>query len=374
MPVLEITPRTIPFAAAQIGSWTIFAIAFGMLVVGLGLFFWGLRRSFRHRRTVNPVLWALFAAGFVLLIFSIFPDAAAEGDLGGFTLGGAFAGFAVLWWLGTRLGREAIDADENVERMKQELEGLRAGSAIGSSATDDPVLPPGGDLRYAVNGAKGRELVIITGDLMRVRADVWISPENTNMQPSRFHERSVSAMIRYHGAKHDEDGEPLDDVIGDELAAAMQARHKSVVPEGAVVPTSAGSLTDSHGVKRIYHVAAVVGSLAGGYRPASQIDRCVTRALERMDSVEEEKYHLTTVALPLLATGVAGGDPEQIAPKLVGAAAEYLNQHDGSRVKRVYLVAYRSSELQHWMRAAGSCSLLRRIGGSVEQMLETPVP
>jgi hypothetical protein len=363
-----------PFAAVEIRiNWTIFGLALGLMAAGLALFFWGVRRrNVPYLHTTNPIVWALVAMGPALLLFSIFPDTTAEGKLGTFTLGGAFAAFALVWWQGARLGREGIDADANVDGIKAALAAARRDAAIAKPARDDPILRQQDDLRYAVRGRKGKELVILTGDLLKVhQADVWVSPENTNMQPSRYHERSISAMIRYYGAQRDADGDPLDDVVGDELSAAMRQRNKSVVPAAAVIPTAPGALAASNGVKRIYHVAAVEGSPGGGYTPVAQIGRCVTQALERMDAPDEAVHGAVTIAFPLLATGVAGGDPAKIAPELVAAAADYLKQHEGSRVQRVYLLAYRQSELHHWTNSTGaSTATLKLIGGSAQELLE----
>src|SRR4051794_19483527 len=87
------------------------ALGVALMVVGLALFFIAVRRrGFEFARTSNPIVWALIAMGPALLLFSIFPDSSAEGDLGTFALGGAFAAFAATWWFGTREGRKGIDA------------------------------------------------------------------------------------------------------------------------------------------------------------------------------------------------------------------------------------------------------------------------
>jgi hypothetical protein len=349
---------------------TIFALAIGFIAAGLILFFWGVRRrNLPYVRTTNPLVWALVAMGPALLLFSIFPDSTAEGTLGAFTVGGAFAAFALVWWLGTRLGLAGIEADAGEERLRAETVAATRAHAIAAPAASNPVLQEQHDLRYAVRGCKGKELVILTGDLIHVRdVDVWVSPENTNMQPSRYHERSISAMIRYFGAGRD-DGDPCDDVIGDALATAMAARSRSVVPAHTVIATGSGALAATNGVKRIYHVAAVQGIPGGGYEPVAQIGRCATNALQRMDHPDEAAYGARTIILPLLASGTAGGDAGQIASELVATSAAYLKSTPGTRARTVYLLAYRLSELHHWRSGAEASSLLECRGGSAESLL-----
>ena len=348
---------------------TIAGLALALLIAGLVLFFWGVRRrNLSYMRTANPIIWALVAMGPALLLFSIFPSTKAEGELGTFTLGGAFAAFALVWYLGTRLARDGIDADADVEGLRAALATARSGK-FARAQTDDPTLRVQDDLRYRLRSRKA-ELVILTGDLRNVRqADVWVSPENTNMQPSRFYERSISAIIRYYAAERDDVGDPRRDVIGDDLTDAMHRRSKTVVPAAAVIATGPGALAASNEVKRIFHVAAVEGSPGAGYAPVAQIGRCVTRALERMDAPEEAAHDLRSILFPLLGTGVAAGDAESISADIVSAAAEYLKQREDSRVRRVYLLAYRRSELYHWIAAADGCNLLECVGGSVERQL-----
>jgi len=63
--------------------------------------------------------------------------------------------------------------------------------------------------RFAMLDAPGRILGIATGNLADVRkgiADVWVNPENTNMEMARAYDPSISGMIRYYGAIRDNTG------------------------------------------------------------------------------------------------------------------------------------------------------------------------
>src|SRR3954447_23890918 len=154
-------------------NWSIFGVALGVMAAGLGLFFWGVRkRSLPYLRTTNPIIWALVAMGPALVLFSVFPDSSAEGKIGAFQVGGAFAAFALVWFLGIRLTREGIDADGELERLRDQVAAAGAGSRTG-----DPVISTQERVRYRVRGSRGRDIVVVTGDLANVRdADVWVSP------------------------------------------------------------------------------------------------------------------------------------------------------------------------------------------------------
>jgi O-acetyl-ADP-ribose deacetylase (regulator of RNase III) len=356
-------------------SWPIFGLAMFFLASGLGVFFWAVRRpAARYLHATNHLVWSLVAMAPTLLLFSLFPGSSASGNFVGFTVGGAFAAFAAVWYFGSHFGTRGIDADLKLSELRQAnatlVSRLATGAGSGPPAAD-PVLLEQHELRYAVRGRRGREIVILTGNVLDVHAiDVWVSSENTNMQMARFHDRSVSALVRYYGAGRDGDGEPVDDLVADELADCMRQRGKQVVPAGAVVVTSPGMLAASNGVKRLYHVAAVEGQPGAGYRPVAEIARCVTNAVARMDDEAEAIHGARTILFPLLGTGVAGGEAVTIAGRLVSAAAQYIAAHERCRAQRVYFLAYRRSELHHWVAAADACSLLQRIGGSAEALLE----
>ena len=70
------------------------------------------------------------------------------------------------------------------------------------------------------------------------------------MQMPRFFEGSISATIRYYGAKRDFAGRVVDDTIADELKHAMGGV-TDVVP-GTVVVTGAGELGTPTASRRSY--------------------------------------------------------------------------------------------------------------------------
>ena len=146
------------------------------------------------------------------------------------------------------------------------------------------------ELRYRIDGKRKRELVIITGELADVTGvDVWVSSENTNMQMARYYDRSISSLVRYLGAVKDEAGTSGRGLlIADELSRCMVEFKRAVQP-ATVVATGSGELQRTHGVKRVYHVAAVYGQVGVGYKPVGNIAKCVTNALTKLDA-EDDVY------------------------------------------------------------------------------------
>jgi O-acetyl-ADP-ribose deacetylase (regulator of RNase III) len=198
---------------------------------------------------------------------------------------------------------------------------------------------------YRVSGPRHRpdaHIGLVTGDIRRVvDADVWVNSENTEMVMSRFAEYSISAIIRFEGATHDETGGVIQDVIAEELRRKVSGR--TPVAPGSVVTTGAGELAERNGVRHIIHVAAVQGEPGEGYRQVADIGRCVTNVLdeaERLATVDSVR----SVLVPLLGTGVAGGDLEATVHTMVGGVVDYFARHREGALRVVYLLASTARE------------------------------
>jgi O-acetyl-ADP-ribose deacetylase (regulator of RNase III) len=194
---------------------------------------------------------------------------------------------------------------------------------------------------------------IRTGDLRRwPGVDVWVNSENTNMQMARFYDRNLSAVIRYYGARKNENDEIVEDTIASELAEKMQGRES--VSLGTVFDTSAGALAETHRVKKIFHVALVQGVPGEGYRAAREmIDTCVSRCLRRMDSGGGKTAELKSIAFPMMGTGAGGEDVREVAKLLIGTAVGYLEQNPGSVVEKVIFMAWNRRDLAACLAACG---------------------
>ena len=198
----------------------------------------------------------------------------------------------------------------------------------------------------------GRRIGVVTGDIRQVRcANIWVNPENTEMEMARVHEFSISAIIRYEGATHDARGRVAEDLIADELTAKV-AGHRPVEP-GAVIITGAGRLRELNDVHHVVHVASVHGEPGSGFHPMRDVGRCVTNALQAVEQLEMP----VNILFPLLGTGNAGGDVGRTATSLVHEACNYLRAAPATRIETVYFLAYTDQELNACRRALKAARL-----------------
>jgi len=191
---------------------------------------------------------------------------------------------------------------------------------------------------YPLVNAPGKEIGIITGDIQNIKnVDVWVNSENTNMQMSRHYERTISGAIRYLGAIKDRAKRVTDDVIANELWEIVGPMG---VDPAAVISTTAGGLTKTHGVKKIFHAASVRGQVGRGYTSIPDIDECVRNALEVADSDEMTNEDIHSILFPLMGTGARKLDPQVVARDLISAAISYLEENKNSKIDNVYFLAF----------------------------------
>src|ERR1700677_319474 len=188
-----------------------------------------------------------------------------------------------------------------------------------------------------------RRMGIITGDIRRIRhIDIWVNSENTDMKMSRFEEYSISAIIRYDGARRDPVGHVIEDTVADELTRTVSGR--CPVAAGTAIRTGPGQLAESHNVRAVIHVAAVYGELGAGYRQIRDVGRCVTNALIEVDRMPDHDRDVP-VLLPMFGTGQGGGNRERTSGVLVGAAADYLAETPITQISTVWFLAHTYDEL-----------------------------
>ncbi|MBE1533160.1 NB-ARC domain-containing protein [Actinomadura algeriensis] len=208
-------------------------------------------------------------------------------------------------------------------------------------------IPDSTRYEYGIRGgpaAAVRRIVgIVTGDIRRVRdIDVWVNSENTDMKMARVEEYTISAIVRYEGARRDAAGRVVEDVIADDLARRVPGA--GPVAPGTAIRTGPGGLAESHNVRAIVHVAAVYGEPGAGYRQVREVGRCVTNALIEAERVPDPGRDVT-VLFPMLGTGQGGGSIERTAAVLIGAAADYLADAPVSRISAVWFLAHTYAEL-----------------------------
>jgi O-acetyl-ADP-ribose deacetylase (regulator of RNase III) len=192
----------------------------------------------------------------------------------------------------------------------------------------------------------GKQIGIITGDLQNIKeADVWVNSENINMQMARPYERSISAVIRYMGAQKNKAGRIKEDTIANELLEAMDG--ETSVDPGCVLYTGAGTLSETNNVKHILHAAAVVGQVGMGYSTIEKITECIRNSLEVLDDPRKlAGENLRSILFPLMGTGDAKRNAEDVANDLIEEAIAYLEENPTSKVEKVYFLAHSEQDLE----------------------------
>jgi O-acetyl-ADP-ribose deacetylase (regulator of RNase III) len=322
-------------------STVVLSAAVVSLALGLGLYGWIItRRDPRYFHTTNLICWLLIALFPVLVLFSFFPQSEVSGQILGFSMTGAVALFVFIWWFGATRSTEVV----KIDALETEIRGLRDALARRpepAGGRQAVVLTEPSALHFGLGKRKNKRIGLITGGLHNVKGvDVWVNSENTNMQMSRFFERSISATIRYLGSRRDVAGDVVEDCVAHELERAMEG--KSTVQPGTVLVTAAGELGRTHKVKAIFHVASVQGQVGIGYRSMESIESCVINVLELADSKPEYK----SIVFPLLGTGTGKGDLYQTAARLLGAAISHLESEAECPTEVVYFLTWTDVELE----------------------------
>ena len=171
------------------------------LVVGLGVLLLIIFRAPRYFNTFNIISWLLIAVVPVFPIFAIFPDSTFSLKTKLISGTGAAGLFVFIWLTGVKRMREAYDVDQlktTIVRLEKRIKEL-----------EERLLPPKRAEHeiFMYSLKNGKQIGLIAGDITNVKvADIWVSSENTNMEMARFFDRSVSASIRYFGAKRGEGG------------------------------------------------------------------------------------------------------------------------------------------------------------------------
>jgi O-acetyl-ADP-ribose deacetylase (regulator of RNase III) len=325
------------------------------LATGLILYIWLVRSNASYFFATNVISWLLVALFPVLLIFSFFPDSSFAGTIKGVSMGGAIGAFIFIWWYGTKIANQVSQVDKHIEDVRNDLSAKLEAREEKLAQLEElleedqkqqapTVLQETKIYPYRLKGERRKRIALITGDIRKVKvADIWVNSENTNMQMSRFYERSISAIIRYLGAKKDNVGNVSEDIIANELAEIMG--DNLAVQPATVLATGAGELQRTHNVKRIFHVASVHGEIGVGYKPIDNIEFCVTNALEKADSEELKSLGLKSILFPLMGTGGAKGNLKEIAGKLIHAAISYMETAENGTLEDAYFLMWIDIEL-----------------------------
>jgi hypothetical protein len=111
-----------------------------------------------------------------------------------------------------------------------------------------------------------------------------------------------------------------------------------------VVSTGAGLLTDSHGVRRVIHVASVLGEPGAGFRQVRNIAACVANVLTEADRLGTADPSLRVILMPLLGVGAGGGDVPATVSTMVDAAVSFFAGHPRTPLTEIRLLGYNTEE------------------------------
>ncbi len=210
---------------------------------------------------------------------------------------------------------------------------------------DDPRRPMAAAaqlFRLSDPNASPCRIAAIAGSIYRTRgADMWVNSENTDMEMARITEFTISGIIRYWGARRDETGNVIHDVIAEELAARVGRRP---VAPGTVISTGSGALVDSHGVRRIIHVAAVIGEPGAGFRQVLNIASCVDNLLAEADRLARTDTALRVLLCPLLGVGTGGGPVATTVATMVDTFVGFLSAHPQTPLRELRILGFNSAE------------------------------
>ena len=315
-----------------------FIIGSVSLIAGLIIFFMSRKKNTTHSNQSLVISWLLIALFPVFLLFHFFPDSQSNATIFGFTFGGAIAAFIFIWRSGVKT---SITAGK-IDGLEAEIANLKKSISNTKAAIKPKVLTSTNEHLYKIKEAKNKKVGVITGAINNIRnIDIWVNSENTNMQMARFYEGSISGVIRYLGSQRDTLGHVSSDLIADNLKAKIE--NNLYVQPGTVIITDSGELENSHQVKQIYHVASVQGTIGSGYKPIPNISQCVSNVLNKIEENFEGKS--ASVLFPLLGTGTAKGELDEIIAGLFNSAISHLERNNDSKIEKVYFLAYTDVQL-----------------------------
>lgn len=198
-----------------------------------------------------------------------------------------------------------------------------------------------------------RRISIITGDIVNIdEIDAWVNAENTRMEMGRLHDRSVSALVRYFGAKRNARGHVVVDTIVRELTKKIGQNTLAGVEPGTVITTGPGRLKEDNNVRLLLHVAAQHGEPSHGYSTVRGYVRCIYNVLYAIDehNAGQKKRRpeslVRSVIFPLFGSRNSGINPSDLAYDMIEASVEFLKQTRGSHLEEIAFLAFTTSDLE----------------------------
>jgi O-acetyl-ADP-ribose deacetylase (regulator of RNase III) len=224
------------------------------------------------------------------------------------------------------------------------------------------ILPYGIDRRYALPADPEREICLLTGDITDIQnqsfgTDVVVSLENTDLQLGRYYDAdSISGALRYLDAEPSADGRIARDCLDQSLQKSI-AELRIVLPTvpGRVVATRTNRLYREHGIKYVFHAAALQGAVGDGYKMMDEVlDDCVRNVFDQFAKTAPEA-ELSSILIPMLGAATTSMGPLEVARKLVNAIVQEMTALP--RCRRTVILARHESHRQGVHHAAAELGL-----------------
>jgi len=224
------------------------------------------------------------------------------------------------------------------------------------------ILPYGKDTRYALPADPEREICLLTGDITDIQnqsfgADVVVSLENTDLQLGRYYDAdSISGALRYLDAEPSADGRIARDCLDESLHKSIEEL-RIVLPTvpGRVVATRTTRLYRHHGIKYVFHAAALQGAVGDGYKMMDEVlDDCVRNVYDRFGEIAPEA-ELSSILFPMLGAATTSMGPLEVARKLLNAIVQEMTAI--TQCRRTVILARFESHRQGVYHAAAELGL-----------------
>lgn len=209
-------------------------------------------------------------------------------------------------------------------------------------------LPPGIDKIYTLPGDtddEQQQIVIITGDFLKLtnfNFDVVVSLENTYMQLGHYFDLSFSGKLRYLDAQK-KDGRILADSLNDSLAKQIKENkiHFPLAP-ASLIASPTCQLEKTYGIKRVFHVAALTGSVGEGYEMMDGlVNDCVRSVFNKFTELSESA-DLKTIMMTMLGAFSTRLNHLEVARDILKPVVSNMRQTPSC--KKIYLLAWVESQ------------------------------
>ncbi len=220
-------------------------------------------------------------------------------------------------------------------------------------------LAIGRDSCYALPSDPQRTITIVTGDMKNIcdlGADVIVSLESTNLQLARYYDPWLSGTLRYLDAEKTPGGGILQDTLHMQLQKEIEA--SGMTPPfatGSVVATPTNQLS-AVGIKYVFHVAAMQGSVGDGYHTLDQsLDDCIRNVFNQFEHLAQEHADIRSIMFPLLGAASTDLDYVELSRKMLEDVM--TNMDNVPTCERTLVLAWIGPHLYALRRAAKELGL-----------------